>query len=99
MNRILLATTATLAMLAVQQIPAHAAIDFGQGFATDMAAAVDGTGYDEARRGRGSDDAKGPRERKGKKGKSGSGRDKPRIPGGSGCDDPGDLVEHPECRA
>jgi hypothetical protein len=28
---------------------------------------------------------------------SGSGRDKPRIPGGSGCDDPGDVAEHPEC--
>ncbi len=26
-----------------------------------------------------------------------SGRDKPRIPGGSGCDDPGDIAEHPEC--
>jgi hypothetical protein len=28
----------------------------------------------------------------------GSGRDRPRIPGGSGCDDPGDILEHPECR-
>ncbi|RYG92261.1 hypothetical protein EU803_07435 [Loktanella sp. IMCC34160] len=28
---------------------------------------------------------------------SGSGRDRPRIPGGSGCDDPEDLLEHPEC--
>ena len=27
----------------------------------------------------------------------GSGRDKPRVPGGSGCDDPEDLIEHPEC--
>ncbi len=27
-----------------------------------------------------------------------SGRDRPRIPGGSGCDDPLDLIEHPECR-
>ena len=24
-------------------------------------------------------------------------RRKPRIPGGSGCDDPGDILEHPEC--
>ena len=23
---------------------------------------------------------------------------RPRIPGGSGCDDPGDIIEHPECR-
>ena len=26
-----------------------------------------------------------------------SGRDEPRIPGGSGCDDAGDIAEHPEC--
>ena len=26
-------------------------------------------------------------------------RRKPRVPGGSGCDDPEDLIEHPECRA
>lgn len=24
-------------------------------------------------------------------------RRKPRIPGGSGCDDPRDIIEHPEC--
>jgi hypothetical protein len=30
-------------------------------------------------------------------GTSGSGRSKPRVPGGSGCDDPGDAAEHPEC--
>jgi hypothetical protein len=28
---------------------------------------------------------------------SGSGRKKPRIPGGSGCDDPGDVAEHAGC--
>ena len=22
---------------------------------------------------------------------------RPRVPGGSGCDDPGDIIEHPEC--
>lgn len=27
----------------------------------------------------------------------GSGRRKPRVPGGSGCDDPEDVIEHPEC--
>jgi hypothetical protein len=26
-------------------------------------------------------------------------RSKKRVPGGSGCDDPGDVIEHPECRA
>ncbi|MGX0974533.1 hypothetical protein ACSSVY_000229 [Roseovarius sp. MBR-51] len=25
------------------------------------------------------------------------GRSKLRVPGGSGCDDPGDILEHPEC--
>jgi hypothetical protein len=25
-------------------------------------------------------------------------RSKPRVRGGSGCDDPRDLIEHPECR-
>lgn len=30
---------------------------------------------------------------------SGSGRSKPRIPGGSGCDDPGDIQEHSGCRS
>lgn len=25
-------------------------------------------------------------------------RRKPRVPGGSGCDDPDDILEHPECR-
>ena len=25
-------------------------------------------------------------------------RRRPRIPGGSGCDDPHDIVEHPECK-
>lgn len=25
-------------------------------------------------------------------------RRKPRVMGGSGCDDPGDILEHPECR-
>ena len=24
-------------------------------------------------------------------------RRKPRVPGGSGCDDPEDIAEHPEC--
>ena len=29
---------------------------------------------------------------------SGSGRSKPRIPGGSGCDDAGDVAEHADCQ-
>ena len=30
--------------------------------------------------------------------KSNSDRQKQRVPGGSGCDDPGDIAEHPECK-
>lgn len=30
---------------------------------------------------------------------SDSNRRKPRVPGGSGCDDAGDIAEHAECRA
>jgi hypothetical protein len=29
---------------------------------------------------------------------SGSGRSKPRVPGGSGCDSAEDIAEHPECK-
>lgn len=29
---------------------------------------------------------------------SGSGRDRPRVPGGSGCDSARDIAEHPECQ-
>ena len=31
-------------------------------------------------------------------GDAGIDRRRPRVPGGSGCDDPRDLIEHPECR-
>lgn len=32
-----------------------------------------------------------------RRGRGRGGRSKPRVPGGSGCDDPRDLIEHPEC--
>ena len=32
------------------------------------------------------------------RGRGGKGGRRPRVPGGSGCDDPGDIIEHPECR-
>lgn len=74
--------------------------------------ADDGATWTEARRGRGGDDDddSGRGRGRGRGGdrsqdatgssddnSSGSGRSRPRIPGGSGCDDPGDLLEHPEC--
>ncbi len=68
----------------------------------------DDNGGDRGGRGRGADDGPGD-DRGGNddransgggtviQGLSGSGRRKPRIPGGSGCDDAGDVAEHPEC--
>lgn len=68
----------------------------------------DGTTMMEAKRGRGrgGDDRGG--DRRGGKARStddnsrgtesGSGRKKPRVPGGSGCDDAGDIAEHAGCR-
>lgn len=61
--------------------------------------------YQEARRGRGRggdrdrggrDDSRSDRDDR-RDDRSGGGRSKPRVPGGSGCDDPGDVLEHPEC--
>lgn len=65
-------------------------------------------GLQLARRGRGKDDvqaddrrARGDKaNRGGKRGaddRGGSGRKKPRVPGGSGCDDAEDILEHPAC--
>ena len=47
--------------------------------------------------GGGSDDGSGGSS--GGSGKSGGHGGRPRTPGGSGCDDPGDILEHPECSA
>lgn len=65
----------------------------------------DDRGGDDSGRGRGrGGDDRGDDDRGGARGggsnddESGSGRRKPRIPGGSGCDDAGDIAEHPECR-
>lgn len=92
-------TDTTSAVLALAQDPAASA-----------AVTTDDGSFDIARRGRGrgSDDRGGDdRGRRGGghgaddnggDGPSGSGRKRPRIPGGSGCDDPGDVLEHPECR-
>lgn len=61
--------------------------------------------YQEARRGRGRggdrdrgdrDDSRSDRDDR-RDDRSSGGRSRPRVPGGSGCDDPGDILEHPEC--
>lgn len=49
--------------------------------------------FDRRGRGRG---GRGERVEDDRRGGGHGGR--PRIPGGSGCDDPGDILEHPECR-
>ncbi|MCX7643915.1 MAG: hypothetical protein N2Z62_01305 [Rhodobacteraceae bacterium] len=95
------ATTADTAsaVLALAGAPASAAVTAGDG-SLDIArrgrgrSGDDRGGDDRGRRGGGhgaDDDSPGG-------GPSGSGRKRPRIPGGSGCDDPGDMLEHPECR-
>ena len=75
----------------------------------DISSAVteDDGSYETARRGRGRG---GDRSRDDDRRKSGkdrsddrrddrsSGRDRARVPGGSGCDDAGDILEHPECQ-
>ncbi|MCO4848762.1 MAG: hypothetical protein KC448_12425 [Yoonia sp.] len=63
--------------------------------------------FEVAKRGRGGDDDHDDdRRRRDDRGGNddhrddnhGSGRDRPRVPAGSGCDDPEDLIEHAECR-
>jgi hypothetical protein len=65
----------------------------------------DGPGDDNGGRGRGGDDAPGDDRGGSDAGSSDdngsvktSGRKKPRVKGGSGCDDAGDIAEHAACR-
>ncbi len=65
---------------------------------------TDDGAYQEARRGRGrgGDRDRGDRDdsrsdHDDRRDDRSGGRSKPRVPGGSGCDDPGDIREHPEC--
>lgn len=59
---------------------------------------------DRGGRGRGGDDDRRDDRRGGRRGgsssddDSSSGRKKPRVKGGSGCDDAHDIIEHAECR-
>lgn len=61
--------------------------------------ADDGPGDDNDGRGGGSDDSSDDSSSDDDSSDDdGSGRKKPRIPGGSGCDDAGDVLEHAECQ-
>ena len=88
--------TATLAALALDPLPAVASgLDAGPRLAgaPDLAGlALGGDIHDRRGRGRG----RGEEARGGDRDGGHGGR--PRIPGGSGCDDPWDVIEHPECR-
>lgn len=103
-----LLTLTTLAALALGSLSNGAvALTLDKGKTTPLAAFDGDDAFDGKRgrgRGRGGDDDRGrDRDRDDRggrddRGRDDSGRDRPRIPGGSGCDDPGDLLEHPECR-
>ena len=89
MKRIILSTISAAAVAAIA-LPGTAAAFSSLTDLPSISTGAQDDGAVIAKRGRG----KG-----GNGGGSGSGRDKPRVPGGSGCDDPGDVAEHPECRA
>ena len=109
MKATLLASAVLLSLVAL--VPASSANPDPTGLGlSDHFPAFEIEGFDLAKRGRGrgrgGDDNRGrdrdnedrDDDRDDDDNGSGSGRDKPRIPGGSGCDDPGDILEHPECR-
>ncbi|SHI35338.1 hypothetical protein [Wenxinia saemankumensis] len=89
-------TLTTLALLALGAAaplaPAHAAIH-GPAFAIDGPVAE----FDRRGRGRGRDDTHVEDRRRDDRSDD-RGRRRPRVPGGSGCDDARDILEHPECR-
>ena len=56
-----------------------------------------GRGGSDDDHGRGRGRGRGASDDSSDDGSGGSGRRRPRVPGGSGCDDAGDIAEHPEC--
>ncbi len=93
----------TLLLLAVAalSIPGPAAFAAVSGDAAALqASAADPSSdlaFERRGRGRGSDDRAGD-DRRGDRGRDDRGGRRPRVPGGSGCDSPRDVREHPECR-
>lgn len=94
MKTLLLSTT--LAALALGALPAEASsLQAGTYLAGAAGGPADGDeSFDRHGRGRGRDDRADDDRRGGSGGHGG----RPRVPGGSGCDDPHDIIEHPECR-
>jgi len=98
MKTLLLSTT--LAALALGTLPAVAS-DLGAGSYLSGATAAAGPASDDGsfdRRGRGRGRGGDDRADDDRRGGSGGHGGRPRVPGGSGCDDPHDIIEHPECR-
>ncbi|MGB3315072.1 MAG: hypothetical protein WBB85_11720 [Albidovulum sp.] len=102
MKRLLLITAATCAAFA-PAAPVFAAMPDIAGIVADNDNSVlDRQGRGRGRGRGGDDDRRGghgsDRHRGGSNDDaSGSGRSRPRVPGGSGCDDPGDVAEHAGC--
>lgn len=98
---------ATATLLCAGSVFSHAALQQEQQTTPNAAISKADAGalIMEARknRGRGGESGGKGRGRGGDKVKStddngsGSGRKKPRVPGGSGCDDAGDVAEHASC--
>jgi hypothetical protein len=96
MKTLLLSTT--LAALALGSLPVAASpLEAGtylSGATAIAGPASDDGSFERRGRGRGGDD----RANDDRRGGSGGHGGRPRVPGGSGCDDPEDIIEHPECR-
>ena len=107
MKTILLATTALLFAFAgtasastITELDSDTGASKAQVIPLAKKGSDDGAGHDSGDdkggdRNRGSDDSSN--DDNDDNDDSGSGRSKPRVPGGSGCDDAGDVAEHASC--
>ena len=95
----ILASAALVSSALFAPTPSLASLDSSNLFGAHVPTLETNDGsYQEARRGRGRGGDRDRSDRKDRRDDRPSGRNKPRIPGGSGCDDPQDIIEHPECR-
>lgn len=102
MKRLIMITSACFAALGPVE-PAFAAVQDIAGIVVDDGMSVVARQGRGRGRGRGGDDDRqgghgsGMDDNGGSDDASGSGRSRPRVPGGSGCDDAGDIAEHAGC--
>jgi hypothetical protein len=99
--------SAAIAALALEALPAAAAPQGASLRIAGLEALTDISTDEFDRRGRGRGRGGDSREDRGgnddrdsddRRGGRGGHGGRPRVPGGSGCDDPHDIAEHPECR-